>query len=461
VPDKTLFLTMPFPSDEMRKLAWTPDLPLTPTLLSALAVILRDRLKLSFLPPLRGVPSLGFGVAIDGVTAKGGWYPSDDDTIVFALAPLDDKRADELQEQALTAKARVSADVPLAAADVWSPQEASFGLFAQRDLALAQIKAETAAAKSAFGDDVTVVIVDQGINQSVLAKRFSTAKFSGGWIVDENGRGGPPRPPKLIQPGQWRDGHATRMAETVLSVAPRANILDLALLPSDIVDLPVYVSWAAGAYAMLKGLIPWLRQIPRYRGPWVLCNAWSVYDLSGDALSTSTLNYGDNPNNPLNQAVAALPQNDIADVVFAAGNCGQFFPHPSCGAGQIGPGRSIHGVAALPEVLTVGAVRSDQRWLGYSAQGPSPIAFGSTKPDLCAPSQFAGPADWGCAYTGTSTACALTAGALAAARSFPATRALSAAAMHARVRAKASAVVHEIVPNERHGAGLLDIDALL
>jgi hypothetical protein len=460
MPDKTFFLTMPFPADEMRKLGWSPETPLQRTLLGPMAVILRDRLKLSFLPPLRSVPSLGFGLAIDGLHGKG-WYPNDDDTIVFALAPLDEKQADELQKQAHGAKARVSADLPLAAADVWSPQEAPFGLFASRDLALGQIKAGAAAAKGALGDGVTVVIVDQGLNRDVLASRFPAAKFSGGWIVDQNGRGGPPRPPKLVQPGKWSDGHATRMAETVLAVAPRANILDLPLLPGDIVDLPTYVGWAAGVYAMLKSLIPWLQQIPRYSGPWVLCNAWAVYDLHDDALPMSALNYGSNPSNPLNQAVADLAQSNIADVVFAAGNCGQFSPHPSCGAGQIGPGRSIHGVAALPEVLTVGAVRGDRRWLGHSSQGPAPAAFGSSKPDLCAPSQFAEPHDWGRAYTGTSTACALTAGALAAARSFPATKGLTAASLHARVRATASAVVHEIVPNERHGAGLLDIDALL
>jgi len=461
LPDNLLpFLTMPFPADEFRKIGWRSDLPLERETFDSVAGIVRDVLKLSFTPQLRGVPSMDYGVAIDGITAEG-WSPGDEDTIVFALEPMDDKRAEELQDSAHAARALVSVDLPIAATDVWSPQEAPFPLFAQRDLALAQIRAETAAAKGALGDDVTVVIVDQGINRRVLANRFPEAKFCGGWAVDENGRGGTSLPSRIVQPGDWHDGHATRMAETVLSVAPRANILDLPLLPSDIRNLQTYLSWAAGAYGMLKGLIPWLRQFPRYSGPWVVCNAWAVYDLSQDAPPGSSLNYGSNPNNPLNLAVGALPRGNVADVVFAAGNCGQFFPHPSCGAGQIGPGRSIRGVAALPEVLTVGAVRGDQRWLGYSSQGPSPAAFGSTKPDLCAPSQFAGPADWGCAYTGTSTACALTAGALAAARSFLATSTLSAAALHARALAAASPVVHETVPNERVGSGLLDIDALL
>jgi len=160
-------------------------------------------------------------------------------------------------------------------------------------------------------------------------------------------------------------------------------------------------------------------------------------------------------------AVALLPVYGLADIVFAAGNCGQFCPDPRCGANQIGPGRSIYGVAAINNILSVGAVRGDEIWLGYSSQGPAPVNFASTKPDLCAPSQFAGPADWGRSYTGTSAACALTTGAMAAARSFPATSTLYPAALRARAIATASVPVSETVPNQRVGSGLLDIDALL
>jgi hypothetical protein len=251
------------------------------------------------------------------------------------------------------------------------------------------------------------------------------------------------------------------MAETVLSVTPNANIFDLPLLPSHIVNLGGFLSWAAGVYWLLSVQIPWLRQLPRYQGPWVLCNAWAVYNLAQDPPPPNPYNYSQNPFNLMNLGVAQLPRAGLADVVFAAGNCGQFCADGRCGPTNIGPGRSIHGVAAIADVLTVGAVRSDRIWLGYSSQGPAPPAFASAKPDLCAPSQFANPTDWERSYTGSSTACALATAAMAAARSFPLTRALSPPALRARAVATARAPVGAAVPNERLGAGIIDIDALL
>jgi subtilisin family serine protease len=467
MPDKILlFLCLRFRPDEFAQISQYPHAPPERSTLEALAEFLRVFLKLDFTPELRGVPSLEFVLAIEDV--RDPRPPSVEDTIVFALEPLELRQAAELQEKIQLAQqegrlpeAHVSVDLPIAPTDVWCPQEASFPLFGQRDLALAQINAASAAAKDAFGDDVNVVIVDQGINFPVLQSRFPGVNFVGGWIVDKYGRGGPPGPPTPMNPGTWPDGHGTKMAEMVLSVAPHANILDLPLLPSHILGLQGYLAWAAGIYWSLLGLIPWLRQFPRFRGPWVLCDAWAVYDLRDDPPPPSPFNYGQNPANGLNLAVTMLPLLGRADIVFAAGNCGQFCPDGRCGAGEIGPGRSIYGVAAINNVLSVSAVRCDEIWLGYSSQGPAPLNFASIKPDLCAPSQFAGPADWGRAYTGTSTACALTTGAMAAARSFPATRTLSPAALRARAIATASLLVSETVPNQRVGSGLIDIDALL
>jgi hypothetical protein len=50
---------------------------------------------------------------------------------------------------------------------------------------------------------------------------------------------------------------------------------------------------------------------------------------------------------------------------------------------------------------------------------------------------------------------------MAAARSFPATKTLSPAALRARAIATASVPVSETVPNQRVGSGLIDIHALL
>ena len=276
----------------------------------------------------------------------------------------------------------------------------------------------------------------------------------------------------LIPPGGWRDDglgptvtHGTKMASLVLAVAPQARILDLALMPSHILTLANafgtgFLSWAVGAYSMLVAMIPWIQQnFPAYSGPWVLNNSWAVFDLSTDF--PPPWDYGNNPLHQLNVAVAALPRFGIADVLFAAGNCGQFCPDPRCGAGQIGPARSIHGVAAIRDALTVAAIRSDETWLGYSSQGPAAPSFLSTKPDLCAASQFAGVADWDRSFTGTSSACALTTGAIAAKRSLVPPSVLSPPTLRALAVATARRVVNQAAPDERRGAGMIDVSALV
>jgi len=105
------------------------------------------------------------------------------------------------------------------------------------------------------------------------------------------------------------------------------------------------------------------------------------------------------------------------DVVFCAGNCGQFCPDERCGPGDQGPGNSIFGANCHPRVMSVGAVRADTLWLGYSSQGPGQPLLAHDKPDLCAPSQFCETEDAHTVNRGTSAACALVAGVMAALRS--------------------------------------------
>jgi subtilisin family serine protease len=439
--------------------------------LSVAAKMLRKHLGLSYEPLLRGMPSYDFVLSLDGVNETPPLTM--DDTFVFALDTIDphSREAEELFDlvktpgkASLVRELRVALDLPTGLAKVWCPKEGSFPLFGDLTLALAQMRAGAAANNGALGQDVNVVIIDQGINRNVLNERVPGANFVGGWLTPEFGKGGPPGPFKLIPPGGWRDDglgpavtHGTKMASLVLAVAPQARILDLALLPSRILNLQGFLSWAVAAYHMLVATIPWLQLVfPAYRGPWVLNNSWAVYNLSTDFPPADPLNYGSNPNHPLNLAVAAAPGAGI-DVVFAAGNCGQFCPDSRCGAGQIGPARSIYGVAALTDVLTVAAVRGDETWLGYSSQGPVAPIFGSVKPDLCAPSQFAVAGDWNRSFTGTSSACALTAGAVAARRSLVPPAAEPPGALRARAVATARLVVNQVGPDERRGAGMIDV----
>jgi subtilisin family serine protease len=452
--------------------------------LDAAAEMLRKHLDLKFKPALRGMPSYDFVLALDGVDETRALTM--DDTFVFALDTIDphSREAAELfdlvrkpRKDLLVHDVHVAVDLPTGLANVWCPKEGSFPLFGDLDLALAQMRAgPAAAARGADGRNVNVVIIDQGINRNVLGQRVPGANFVGGWSTPEFDKGGPPGPFNLIPPGGWRDDglgpmvtHGTKMASLVLAVAPQARILDLALLPSHILNLRNvglvrgFLSWAAAAYLMLVTLIPWIKKnIPGFGGPWVLNNSWAVYDLSTDFPPGDPRNYGSNPNHQLNFAVAELPRLGIADVVFAAGNCGQFCPDARCGARQIGPGRTIYGVAAISDVLTVAAVRGDETWLGYSSQGPADPNFGSFKPDLCAPSQFAsvepGPpriADWDRSFTGTSSACALTAGAVAARRSLVPAQAPPALRAHAVATARQ--VVKQVGPDERRGAGMIDV----
>ena len=442
--------------------------------LDVAARMLRKHLGLSFEPPLRGMPSYDFVLALDGVDETPPLTM--DDTFVFALDTIDphSREAEELfdlvrkpRKDLLVRDVHVAIDLPTGLANVWCPKEGSFPLFGDLDLALAQMRAGAAAARGANGQNVNVVIIDQGINSNVLGQRVPGANFVGGWLTPEFDKGGPPGPFNLIPPGGWRDDglgptvtHGTKMASLVLAVAPQARIIDLALLPSHILNLngPAgFLSWAVAVFRILVATIPWLRRLfPAYGGPWVLNNSWAVYNLSTDFPPGHFLNYGSNPNHPLNLAVAAAPIVGI-DVVFAAGNCGQFCPDSRCGAGQIGLARSIYGVAAINDVLTVAAVRGDETWLGYSSQGPADPNFGSIKPDLCAPSQFAGVGDWNRNFTGTSSACALTAGAVAARRSLVPPAAQGSPALRARAVATARLVVNQVGPDERRGAGMIDV----
>jgi subtilisin family serine protease len=145
------------------------------------------------------------------------------------------------------------------------------------------------------------------------------------------------------------------------------------------------------------------------------------------------------------------------DVVFAAGNCGEFCPSQRCGGLDRGPGHSIWGANAHPLVITAGAVLTDETWLGYSSQGPGPVALATQKPDFCAPSQFCETNDASVLNSGTSAACAMTAGVLAALRSNPAWDqfTVTPATMKAALITSARKTLGPAW-NERLGYGILD-----
>jgi Subtilase family len=335
--------------------------------------------------------------------------------IVVALDVLgDDKRSArnvvDAIIKAVQAKSKTfvgdSPDLPFAATDHWCVGEASDPFFADRSAAerllnidLLRLQAQT------DGQGVNVVIVDQGLDRQALGNSYGD-----GWTVG-SAYPGNPRP----QPGTVRRPHGMMIAHNVLKVAPRVKLFDMPLAPvAKISNITAFLSLADAAFRqMLFDIAIW--RLGRFPGPWILVNPWGIYDRRSEYPLGG---YTENPLNLFNLLVAFAVLQDI-DVVFAAGNCGQFCPDNRCGAKDRGPAHSIWGANSLEPVLTVGAVRADDMWLGYSSQGPGQplLALGAEKPDLCAASQFVEDDDAFSINTGTSAACGLAGGVVAALRS--------------------------------------------
>ena len=172
---------------------------------------------------------------------------------------------------------------------------------------------------------------------------------------------------------------------------------------------------------MLKHIV-FLRQHPKFKGPWVLVNAWAIYDRRSEPppfLGDYTENlglFGAHPHPFIRRIEHAAGQH--LDIVFSAGNCGEVCPDGRCGPDDYGRGRSIWGANAHRAVLTAGAVRVDGNWLGFSSEGPGPTPhLYANKPDLCTPAQFVGTSGLYPPDTGTSCSAAVAAGAVSLLRS--------------------------------------------
>lgn len=238
------------------------------------------------------------------------------------------------------------------------------------------------------GRQVRVAVVDTGIDGSRIP-------VSGGWA-----------PAPGYVPGSTPPGHGTMCAYDVRIAAPDARILDYALLQS---QGPTWTAFLSDAIAAFANLIDLITTEP---GPLVVNNSWGMFDRSEDAPIGSPENYSANLDHPFNQIVGSLVAAG-ADVFFAAGNCGSNCPDGRCGAGDIGPGASIHGANSHPDVITVAAATVTDRRLGYSSQGPGGLY--NRKPDLAAFSHFRGSGVY-LADGGTSAATPVAAGVAAALR---------------------------------------------
>ena len=251
------------------------------------------------------------------------------------------------------------------------------------------------------GHRVPVAVVDTGINRAHLQARDRDPVLSTrqSW-----------RPAGVAtRPGQHPVGHGTMCAYDVGIAAPKAILLDYALLLSETpgeTAMSGLLSDAVLAYSKLLGLIA---AQPASRRRLVVNNSWGMFSPTWDFPVGHPGNYSDNPAHPFNVIVASLEAAG-ADILFAAGNCGRDCPDGRCG---FGAGMPICGANSHPGVLSVAGVDTKKRRVGYSSQGPGRLA--PAKPDLSAYTHFRGsgvyPAD-----SGTSAACPVAAGVVAAVR---------------------------------------------
>ncbi len=314
------------------------------------------------------------------------------------------------------------------------------------------IGADALSAAGLTGKGVKIFVVDQGFNREYLESLGGT--YGGGmdWTSDvESKKAGEGKVPHQ----SLRRRHGSVMVRTLVELAPDAEFFDLTLIPTRITSVEAFVQHAKWALLFL-----WLEFLSQPNsGPWIIVNSWGIVDRFGESLRGD---YTNNANNWLNIIIRFIAQRH--DVVFAAGNNGQFCPNPRASRYDVGSGNSIFGANGLPGVTSVGAVRTDGAWIGMSSQGPGPVDFAEDgtrpeKPDFCAPSWFVGNTDPVLRNSGTSTAAAVTAGAIAAMRDengWNDTTAVSPNDLRLALRLGARPVDRKGW-NERTGTGVLNI----
>ena len=266
-------------------------------------------------------------------------------------------------------------------------------------------------AKQLDGTGVAVAIMDTGINLAHLSARLPGVR------IDAMNSWTPAGSTTL--PGKHSVHHGTMCAYDVLVAAPNATLLDFPVLG---VDAPggaamsgtLGTALQAFAYLVANWAVAFAPGGTAKYNALVVNNSWGMFHPSWDFPLGHPGRYCDNPNHPFNMLVTALARSG-ADILFAAGNCGSQCPDNRC-QGRVT--ETIMGANAHPDVLTIAGCDTRNNRVGYSSQGPSIAAMPQKKPDLTAYTHFLGSEAFGSGTpdSGTSAACPIAAGCVAALR---------------------------------------------
>ena len=264
--------------------------------------------------------------------------------------------------------------------------------------------------KHLTGEGVAVAVVDTGINLAHLNTKLGHAPHfdaAASWSPP-----GTPPPP----PGTWPVNHGTMCAYDALIAAPQATLVDFPVLSANFPGggsvMSGTLSAALAAYGFM--LHSWASgPLHRYKAL-VASNSWGIFHPSWDFPPGHPGRYCDNPNQPFNIQIGVAVRSGI-DVIFAAGNCGAPCADGRCQGRTVG---AIMGASAVQDVLTIAGCDTQDNRVGYSSQGPSIIGMFKEKPDITAYTHFLGSEAFGAGTpdSGTSAACPVTSGCVAALR---------------------------------------------
>ena len=257
------------------------------------------------------------------------------------------------------------------------------------------------------GSNVAIAIVDNGVNLAHLrAKGLNPGLDSASSWSPRYG----------IPPGGAPVDHGTMCAYDALIAAPKATLIDSSLLQStrrggSAMDGLLSDAIVAFGRLLTMMLMP---DDERHFHSLVVSNSWGMYSWKWDFPRGHPGRYGDNPNHLFSKQVAALSAAG-ADILFAAGNCGPICPDGRCDNPLVYP--TINGANSHPDVITVGGADTSRLLVGYSSVGPG--ALSNDKPDITSFTHFLGSEAFGpgTADSGTSAACPVMAGVVAAVRS--------------------------------------------